>query len=550
MADQPNVNVTLPRSKLFGWLLVFILAAFVLLATADNRGFERGHHGWVSAHALAIAAHATPDAGWLGYSVQSKSDDGETTLHYFDRYPVWTSAIFGAVLASHPAFSEQIQRTRLVMNLFFVATLALAVLLLHRLFGNLTLAIAASLLAMSGYYAMFYRDMVHFDQPAVLGILLCLLAILRYEQTGRLLGPALLLFVAASSGRSYAVAPTIAAWCLYHLILSARTHGLARGLYRWMRNPPMLFGLYVFALLCAYLVHNTAHEAARRDVTISETSIVKSAARRIGTNARFASERQVPLTWQLHAETQLHRVTTALVPYPALGSVELRDAIPYYVKRLGVLVHTLILLACITLIVAAARRLGRAQRVVFVLMALSGWLWLIPMKNLAIPHEYTSLYQLGFLLAAIAGLLRLLPVLGQRIALGISVYVFVAGIVGSNDTHVQRSQEARQVTADFEAIASYLLHGDNVHVAKPYDLVVDNAPDIVPGAPYAVAYYLSGQYLVPKELASYIVSRDSQRARETSCLEALTPTNVLVYLYRVIPDCQGNPAADVRKAQP
>ena len=63
------------------------------------------------------------------------------------------------------------------MNLIFLGTLILAFLIIDKLIKNKPLALTVVFLAFSNPFLLFYKDMVHFDQPASVGFLLLIYAI-------------------------------------------------------------------------------------------------------------------------------------------------------------------------------------------------------------------------------------------------------------------------------------------------------------------------------------------------------------------------------------
>ena len=68
----------------------FCLLAVIVFATQFSyAGFYDKHHGWITAHALALADHATPANGFVGYALTFVEEGGELDYFYFDRYPVF-----------------------------------------------------------------------------------------------------------------------------------------------------------------------------------------------------------------------------------------------------------------------------------------------------------------------------------------------------------------------------------------------------------------------------------------------------------------------------
>src|SRR5258705_5205340 len=179
---EKNTNSLFPIVKNyvknnFLQILCIIVLAIVIVATfrlEDNIvGWQGGyddlqpkHHGWVSANTLAIISKATPANFFVGYALASKDNQNQIQYEYFDRYPVFFSAIFNRVLALAPTLAHKFLLAKQVMNFIFLAILIIAFLLLDKLSNNKALSLAVVLFAFANPYLFWYKDMVHFDQPA------------------------------------------------------------------------------------------------------------------------------------------------------------------------------------------------------------------------------------------------------------------------------------------------------------------------------------------------------------------------------------------------
>lgn len=514
----------------------FALTVFLLADQAENGGFSRGHHGWVSAHSMSIASHVAPENGYLGFANVSIAEDGAIRHHYFDRFPVWQAALTNALTDSQDTFSARVMTARTLMNVFFILTCLCAYLLLFRLFADRVIALSATLLAMSSYYIAEYRDMVQYDMPPLLSLLLVGHAILNTELRGKLGWSALLIVIAVSLGSGMAVIPALAAWCLLDLYRQLKSDRSTRiSLTCWAAGAPFKAAVTAAAVSTLYLSYNVAYEAKVRDVSIAETSIIDSAARRLGLVEKFEErKRNVSLTWRNHVETQLHRVATSMLPYPPFADARIGQAIPYYTGRLGLSAHLAATGLLILVIAVTGRRLPRPNRLTFFIIAASGILWLTPMKNLAIPHEYTTIYHIGALLAFFAGVTSICCRIrhGKYLVVCASIALFLASTHSVNLAHVEKLQVENAFSADFDRIARTIPPGAQVYVAEPHEIDVDDSPDVVPGVPYATAYYLHRQLLSLSPVAPYIVTRDAKYDHTHPCTVALLPANTHAFLYR------------------
>jgi hypothetical protein len=231
-------------------LLIFTTAA-VMTFVMQNQivGFERGyneyaskHHGSVSSRGLAIISQATPENGFVGYAIRHKDDQNNLVYDYFDRYPVFFSAAFNRILALRPKLSSKIYLAKQVMNLIFVATLAVAFLLCDKLIKNKPLAIFAVLIAFSNPYLLFYKDMVHFDQPALFGFLLLTYAIALYKLEGLKYPLVIATIIAVGLGRGYASYAVLGLWLAIEAWLILRSGALSFGqkVKNVLRHPSFL----------------------------------------------------------------------------------------------------------------------------------------------------------------------------------------------------------------------------------------------------------------------------------------------------------------------
>ena len=280
-------------------------------------GFEPGydelapkHHGSVSSRGLAIIAHATPENGFVGYAFQSIDDQGRVQYDYFDRYPVFFSALFNRVLALRPKLSSKIYVAKQVMNMIFIATLAVSFLLCSKLIGSRLLGLAAALFAFSNPYLLFYKDMVHYDQPALLGFLLLTYTIALYKIDGHRLPVILASFAALAMGRGYASYAVLGVWLAIEavLILKARGIGFGQKMIRIVKHPS--FVLFVLAVVwgAGLLSYNIAVEARTRGISVQQTSIVDSAARRLSLSPEFNEQYKDSIAWGEYAASEVTRI--------------------------------------------------------------------------------------------------------------------------------------------------------------------------------------------------------------------------------------------------
>lgn len=496
-------------------LLVFMaVAAFVLLDQPSDPGFRPGHRGWVTAHTLAIFEKAEWAHGFVGYTYGTIGEDGDREHFYFDRYPFFFSAgMHGLLELGSDLPAERVDLARQIMNVIFLLTLAAGVAILLELGLSPPLAVAAALLAGSGDILMRYRDMVHFDQPALLGTLVLVWAIVRWHRRGGGISVIVVAAIVACVGRGYACFAVLGVWWLATVV------GRRLRMGEILTSVPTLACAAALASASVLLAHNVAMEARTRGVSLEETSIVDSARRRLGFNDQFNEKYRRIVGWPRFLSAQARRAVLGLVPWRLEPGAPLPQTVVW-----GLLVF----LATVVAVFLATREPG--MRIPWIVLALSGIAWLLPMRNLAAFHDYTSMFLYGLNLVFWAALLTWIPWRGHLVCLIAAASLFAAAVATRNAEVAALSQSSARETADFTAIAASLPEGAH-YLARP------GIERLVVGVPYAPGFYLPGRWAVnertgkrPHPLAdqpTYAIGRDPD-GDGTS----LTPDNEYVFLFR------------------
>jgi hypothetical protein len=491
-----------------------VLALVVVLSQNRVVGWEPGynelqpgHHGWVSSHTLAVIAHATPANGFVGYARAYLRQDGRLDFDYFDRYPVFFSAGMHALLSLKPRLSTQIFLAKQAMNGIFLLTAVTAYLLLRKLSLPPLRSAVATVLAVSSPYLLFYKDMVHYDQPALLGMLVLVLAIAIHELDGRRTVVYLATIVATSLGRGYASLVVLLVW----LSLVAFRALARRGLPLRQRVVEVVSHTAFRALLLGVgwaalnLAYNISVEAARRGLPALHTSIVDSALNRLAFSQEFNASYADLLAWRYFFSDELVRLV--------------RWSFPIWNYEGSWLLSAGIAVLMLAVIYAFGRNLDAPRRRVLSVLILSGPIWLILMRNLSAFHDYTAMYFVGLPLAFFASLVSLvnLPRPGWVVALFLSLAVFSARNAQIQNLHREIGAPTSSYTHDFMRIAAALpSQGETIALA-----------DGVPDAPYAFGFYLPGQVQAPLADAEYVITRDRQPGEAN-----LTPENERLFLVR------------------
>ncbi len=429
------------------------LFAWVVFATqSGGTGFWYKFHGGVSVHGLAIMSRATPANAFVGNSRTLINADDSLRPEYFDRAPVFFSVLVGALINLTEDLPTKVFIARQVMNAVFVLTMLFAWLLLWRLCGQRLLALTIIALTCSGYWLLYYRDMIHYDQPGLLGTMALLVFLADFKLKGRsrrrgLAGASL---VAVGLGHAFPAFSVLGLWFVMEAAgilvrrgLSLRERLSAIGTHEAARL--LALGLLWGTLLLGY---NISVEALRRNVPLQETSIVDSVLRR------------QPLTQEGGlAENTLNYVSS----WVEIASVSAKRllrwfAAPWSASRdfnPGALTWPLLALGLATILYYSLRQ-APARRMLLLLTALSGPAWIIFMANLTLQHDYTMMYALGFALvfwlAALGWLRRfprallilLLPAAGLFALSSLQVYSANAATVQDAAIYTEEYERVRQ----------------------------------------------------------------------------------------------------------
>ena len=512
----------MPRSernaRLRGLLVpaLFCLLAVIVFATQfAGPGFGDGHYGWVSSHGLSIMSRATLANGFVGHARTDLNADGTLDYVYFDRYPVLFSAFMGALISLADDLMTKVWIGRQVMLALFVLSMLFAWLLLRRLGATPLAALAAVALSCAAHWMLFFREMIDFDQAALAGMLALLYVIARVKLEGRKRWRWLTVatLVALSLGGGFVSLSVLGLWT------ALETAGLL-----WQREWPLrqrlrailaqdatrmlLLGLVWLLLMTGY---NIAHEMARRDVPLEETSIVDSMQRRLP-----GSDRSTSLKYLLkHVSDTAGRLLRWFLP--------LNEAIVWGVP------HWVLLLA-IALVLIFTMRQRPALRIPLLLTAFSGLAWLFVMINLTYAHDFKTVQALGlalvFWLAVLRPLQRTPVYILVMLMFGMALFLRNSLLVEADNSEDFR--EYALYTEDYNRIRQLVgTHGQVVYSRHTLH------GDIINDPPYVLSFYL-GENALTKRVkdAAWAVSSRGEYLAVPTFLPADDREGLLLYYTR------------------
>ncbi len=169
-------------------MLLLLLALCIVFASVAGRSYrlDSMHTTW-SLEYLADAENRSPAHGFVGFHYRYLNSEGEHAYHVYNRFPIGGYLPIKAVmLPFQDDASAQRQAVRALMLAFFSAAVFAAYFALKRLTANPSVALAATLLGFSSYYALGLADMIATEGVMDLfAVLLVFHALVVFVQEGR-----------------------------------------------------------------------------------------------------------------------------------------------------------------------------------------------------------------------------------------------------------------------------------------------------------------------------------------------------------------------------
>ena len=168
--------------------VVLLLALCIVIAAASG-----GTHGPLSQNTafslfyLSNAETRSPEHGFVGFGHQSLNSDGDRVYSLYNRFPIGGYLIIkAALLAFHGDMPAQVRAARVLMWAFFTGAMLAAYFALKRLTASPSVALAATLLGFSSFYALDHADMIATEGVMDLfAVLLTFHALVLFTQEGR-----------------------------------------------------------------------------------------------------------------------------------------------------------------------------------------------------------------------------------------------------------------------------------------------------------------------------------------------------------------------------
>ena len=514
-----------------------------------------GGHGITRNH-LAVAANLSPEHDFLGFYARHLNEDGEIAYEAYNRFPLGGYLLIkAAILPFSDDLSAQIRAARTLMLPFLAAAAVAAFLSLRRLTSSSGVALAATLLAFSSFYPLFFGDMAATEGSIDLfAVLLTFHGMVVFAQEGRFRQ-----LLAKTCGA------LLVGWHVYGLLLPFIVFGLAsewrrgggRGRARAARlvrsrhlalgAVALSFGLSVLAFNFARehyaLSRGGSHAPGGEEVTLAELPSFRSMVSRMGWDLNFNEGNPDP-AWRLLPPRLLHRAGRASIPYvaehgfwpriPHLVTFVVRVAEHSFYFRPSprttveargrrVITTLFMLVGGIVVLCVGAGLAFVRHRVLLATLAASGFGWGVLAPNNAM-HQHEGMFFVGLPLVFFSVVLLRARRVSERsvgVCAGTALLIFVlSGLqMGRIRSDFEASDDFPQEVADYETVRAVLPEG-GVFLVNSRDRM-------------RTRFFLAGRIFVDnlngrqRHRADFVFS--SERIPDGAGL--LTPDNRLVFLY-------------------
>ena len=551
---------------------ILLAALAALFAFGGDRGFfyRSGNHNYNSAKTMAIAENLAPAHRFRLFSRVTLYEDGGAKYKFYSRFPVGSYALVKLVaLPFGDDLMAKLLAGRALALLMFAGAAAAAYLAVARIASDGWIALAATLLAFSGYYALYYSDGV-FNEGVMdmFGAALVFHGMVVFAQDGRF-GQLLIKTAAA----------LLLGWHVYALLLpfialgfGGEARAMLRPFVRRARGaqagekPSVRYALaslvrsrYIalaavsIAFGTALLGFNLANEytAFGGERAAAELPTVMSITARFGQDEDFNAKWADELAWDKFIARQFLRVGGMSLPYALTrwtgGLFEFPEPadIPLASAAFGVLVAAAALVGT-----ALIPRLGalpasfRQCRLPLAAAALAGFCWALPLRHNAYDRtqDFEALFYFGapltlFALALALGKARLGGRVGGVSLVGASALAAALFVVSAHQISRLEADEGKAafqkaMIAEFADMRE-TVRGKTVTISSDIERWADGSRY------FAVYYYLSGSYLEhetplypsrypekPTRAADFAASR-----YRDADFGLLTPDNRIAFLY-------------------
>ena len=518
--------------------ILLLIALSTVFLFGDDRGlfYRPVIHDFVTANHMVVAENLSPKHGFLGIYSFTLDDRGDLAYRPYNRFPIGGYVLLKLAMAPFgDDFLSEIHAARTLMRVFFVLGAVSAYLALCRLFASRWVALAATSMAFSSCYMLYYSDLVATENmPSLFGVLLTFHGMVVFVQEGRFRQ----LLVKAC-------AALLLGWHVYALLLAFIVLGLAWELIEALPLSPrfgrsdqapeagprpgryLILGVVALLFGTALLSFNLGNEyfALGGKIPLTELPTLDSMLRRLGSDHPINVREAELLAWPAFLEEQFRRIGGMVVPY---GWIEpIWSSIVAHQEQMTLL-PGMFILGIAALGVCLMGLPFVRHRVLLAALVLSGFCWALPMRHQTSFHDYDVVFYVGIPLTVFSLIfLSLRRLIGDRFvpvlaAAALPAFVLSSAGVAKIGIHPHEAVQRARMMQDFEVIRDVL--GEGVVYFPPGQRSEVHWR--------LIRYFLAGSViLVPKqqrqrERAGFVILRHRDDGPAL-----LTPDNRRMFLY-------------------
>lgn len=503
------------RTQLPVLVLLLVLSA-VFVFGHEGRGllYRDGHHGGGTAHYMAVSANLSPEHNFLMFTWESENADGNRSYNAYNRFPIGGPALTKLAILpfSDSSLERQLYAARLLTLAFFVTAALLAYLALVRLMAHRWVVFSATLLAFSSPYCLYYADFVNPEAVMDLcGMMLVFHGMVLFVQEGR--------FRQLLVKTAFAL---LIGWHVYALLLPFIVIGVIRErivVRQLLASPYVRLGAFSLCLGVLLLGFNFTNEYVATNATsVTEMPSFRSMLLRFGLNESFNADFAERRAWLPFLEGQFFRIGGLVLPFALYGHIPGPDAVPWLpVVFLGIAITG-----------ACAFALARVpqHRMLLTALAVSGFVWALPLRNHTFTHDWLTIFYIGIPLVVLCAVLRHAQTrFGNRFVAVVAVAAVAAFLLSANQmSRVGLDDETLAlhgaVVADFEEIRKW---ARDHTVGIPLRRMAEGFD----GLPGSTKFFMINRTVADIEVADVLATEDGSEG----AVGLLTPANRHVFLY-------------------
>lgn len=478
------------RKRNIQLLLLIVVFLSILFFQNPVSGFLDGHHGWLSSHGLALAKSISFDTDLLMYNEKIITDEGLEYVPY-NRFPIFPFALLKVSMMPFKGdLTSQIYMARQLMNLFFIGSMIVAILIIRKLTQSNYQAISVVLMSFSSSYFLYYADMTFNDIPALFGFLLALFISL-YWSDGTLKNKTLMiLLVLLSISMGWQPLAVYLTWFLINIIhdLRNKRYKLLTQVKSIIRKPYFLsfiVGVFYSGVIFFLQIGNEWRVMGGDFLSLPT---INSMGHRL--NLGFSTiDVPLPNYFEFIRDSELLYLEKILEPF--------------HLKAFKVTILLLLPLFIISAVKFDYKKYFKKIKIdkkFMALLLLVGFVWHLPLKNFVFIHDFQAIFFVGIPLLFYFSFSLLIPKnLHAIFAVAISI-LFMFNVYQIGLEKQESSTASSVVTVEFENI--------NAQLPSNSKIFIDGNKHAMAIGHHAVDFYLSDHYFTSLEKADYIISRE------------------------------------------